>query len=123
MSYERDGHRPRLVITRCDQNGPVAVGREEKERSRLPAGTGAKAAPGVATGVSSKPPLISTDASLPRCVRELSNEAERAPDAGRSHYIAFERRQLTQSTDEGGDTVMAKKTAKKAATKKAGKKR
>ena len=60
---------------------------------------------------------------LPRCAG-VSNEAERARDAGRSRLVTRQTgRQLTHSTDEGGDTVMAKKTAKKAATKKAGKKR
>jgi hypothetical protein len=53
---------------------------------------------------------------------EVSNEAERARDAGRSQQ-SRRGRDLAHSTDEGGDTVMAKKTAKKAATKKAGKKR
>lgn len=46
-----------------------------------------------------------------------SNEAEGADDTERRS------RRLTQLQDEGGDKVMAKKTAKKAATKKAGKKR
>jgi hypothetical protein len=58
-----------------------------------------------------------------RAERESSNEAERARDAVGANGYASGVRQLAHSTDEGGDTVMAKKTAKKAATKKAGKKR
>jgi hypothetical protein len=69
------------------------------------------------------PPLIYPDATLPRRHAGVSNEAERRTRRGRSNGDASGVRQLAHSTDEGGDTVMAKKTAKKAATKKAGKKR
>lgn len=110
------------MITQGDRNGRAAGWREEKQRSRSPPGGRARGAR-VATGVSGMPPLISSDATLSRRDARVSNEAERARDAGRSNGHASSVRQLTHSTDEGGDTVMAKKTAKKAATKKAGKKR
>ena len=54
-----------------------------------------------------------------RCCRPLPGASSEAEGAGNSTVVAH----LTQLHDEGGDKVMAKKTAKKAATKKAGKKR
>jgi len=54
-----------------------------------------------------------------RCCRPPPGASSEAEGADNSTVVAH----LTQLHDEGGDKVMAKKTAKKAATKKAGKKR